>query len=72
VIAGVTIPGSSLAAEATELVRDAAPDLLFHHCAGYFLFGSLHGSRLGPTVDPVSGCRHIGVAGVIRDSDWKD
>jgi hypothetical protein len=51
-IAGVTIPGSSLAAEATELVRDAAPDLLFHHSRRVFLFGSLHGRRLGLTVDP--------------------
>jgi HD superfamily phosphodiesterase len=51
-IAGVTIPDSPLAAEATELVRDAAPDLLFHHSRRVFLFGSLHGSRLGLTVDP--------------------
>ena len=52
VIAGVSIPDSPLAAEATELVRDAAPDLLFHHSRRVFLFGSLHGSRLGLTVDP--------------------
>jgi hypothetical protein len=51
-IAGVTIPDSSLAAEATELVRDAAPDLLFHHSRRVFLFGSLHGRRLGLSVDP--------------------
>ncbi|MDT7626638.1 MAG: hypothetical protein QOD04_639, partial [Pseudonocardiales bacterium] len=30
-IAGVTIPDSRLVAEATELVRDSAPPLLFHH-----------------------------------------
>jgi HD superfamily phosphodiesterase len=51
-IAGVTIPDSSLAAEATELVRDAAPDLLFHHSRRVFLFGSLQGRRLGLTADP--------------------
>jgi HD superfamily phosphodiesterase len=52
VIAGVTIPDSPLAAEATGLVRDAAPDLLFHHSRRVFLFGSLHGRRLGLTVNP--------------------
>jgi hypothetical protein len=52
VIAGITIPDSTLAAEATELVRDAAPDLLFHHSRRVFLFGSLQGKRLGLTADP--------------------
>lgn len=52
VIAGVQIPDSTLATEATELVRDAAPALLFHHSRRVFLFGSLHGRRLGLTADP--------------------
>ncbi|MCP2167761.1 HD domain-containing protein [Goodfellowiella coeruleoviolacea] len=52
VIAGIAIPDSALAAEATELVRDAAPDLLFHHSRRVFLFGSLRGRRLGLTADP--------------------
>lgn len=51
-IAGIAIPDSTLAAEATELVRDAAPDLLFHHSRRVFLFGSLQGRRLGLTADP--------------------
>jgi HD superfamily phosphodiesterase len=51
-IAGITIPDSSLTAEATELVRDASPDLLFHHSRRVFLFGSLQGRRLGLTADP--------------------
>lgn len=51
VIAGVSIPDSSLANEATELVREAAPPLLFHHSCRVFLFGSLHGQRLGRTAN---------------------
>ncbi|MFC7584404.1 hypothetical protein ACFQYP_12190 [Nonomuraea antimicrobica] len=38
-IAGVRIPGSALAREATELVREAAPPLLFDHSRRVFLFG---------------------------------
>ncbi|MFD9667283.1 HD domain-containing protein [Rhodococcus sp. NPDC059968] len=52
VIAGIAIPDSSLANDATELVREAAPPLLFHHSRRVFLFGSLHGRRLGRTADP--------------------
>lgn len=51
-IAGVTIPDSTLAAEATELVRDAAPPLLFHHSRRVYLFGALRGLRLGLRADP--------------------
>ncbi len=51
-IAGIAIPDSRLAREATELVRDAASPLLFHHSRRVFLFGSLQGNRLGLTADP--------------------
>jgi HD superfamily phosphodiesterase len=51
-IAGIDIPDSRLAREATELVRDAASPLLFHHSRRVFLFGSLQGNRLGLTADP--------------------
>ncbi|MBV9141157.1 MAG: HD domain-containing protein [Pseudonocardiales bacterium] len=51
-IAGIDIPDSRLASEATELVRDAASTLLFHHSRRVFLFGSLQGNRLGLTADP--------------------
>lgn len=51
-IAGVTIPDSTLAAEATELVRDVTSPLLFHHSRRVFLFGSLQGERLGLRADP--------------------
>jgi HD superfamily phosphodiesterase len=51
-IAGIDIPDSRLAREATELVRDAASPLLFHHSRRVFLFGSLQGKRLGLAADP--------------------
>ncbi|RCG20972.1 HD domain-containing protein [Sphaerisporangium album] len=51
-IAGVTIPDSALASEATELVRDAAPPLLYDHSRRVYLFGTLQGRRLGLTADP--------------------
>ena len=51
-IAGVAVPDSKLATEATELVREAAPDLLYHHSRRVFLFGSLRGRRLGLRADP--------------------
>jgi HD superfamily phosphodiesterase len=51
-IAGIDIPDSRLASEATELVRDVASPLLFHHSRRVFLFGSLQGKRLGLTADP--------------------
>jgi hypothetical protein len=51
-IAGNDIPDSSLAKEATELVRDTAPPLLYDHSRRVFLFGSLQGQRRGLTYDP--------------------
>ncbi|MBC6463094.1 HD domain-containing protein [Actinomadura sp. HBU206391] len=51
-IAEIEIPDSALAAEATELVREAASPLLFHHSRRVFLFGSLQGRRLGLRADP--------------------
>ncbi|MFD7156509.1 HD domain-containing protein [Kribbella sp. NPDC059898] len=49
-IAGIRIPDSTLAREATELVRAAATPLLFDHSRRVFLFGSLRGRDL--TYDP--------------------
>jgi HD superfamily phosphodiesterase len=51
-IAGVRIPGSDLAREATELVRDCAPPLLFHHSRRVFCWGALRGRELGLGFDP--------------------
>ncbi|QCX73853.1 HD domain protein [Streptomyces sp. YIM 121038] len=51
-IAGVRIPDSALAREATELVREAASPLLFDHSRRVFLFGALRGREQGLAFDP--------------------
>ena len=51
-IAGIPIPDSALAREATELVREAAPPLLFDHSRRVFLWASLQGERHGLDYDP--------------------
>ena len=51
-IAGISIPDSTLAAEATEMVRDTESELLFNHSLRVYLFGALQGRRLGLTYDP--------------------
>lgn len=51
-IAGVTIPDSALAREATELVRDAASPLIFDHSRRVFVFGALRGREEGLEFDP--------------------
>jgi hypothetical protein len=50
-IAGIPIPDSVLAAEATDLVRDTESDLLFQHSLRVYLFGALQGQRLGLRYD---------------------
>ncbi|WP_350280536.1 HD domain-containing protein [Kribbella sp. HUAS MG21] len=50
-IAGIPIPDSTLAREATELVRAAASPLLFDHSRRVYLFGSLRGREQGLTFD---------------------
>lgn len=51
-IAGVVIPDSRLVSQATELVREAAPPLLFDHSRRVYLFGMLQGRRRGLRPDP--------------------
>lgn len=51
-IADITIPDSAMAREATELVRDATTELVFHHSRRVFLFGSLHGQQEQLEYDP--------------------
>jgi hypothetical protein len=46
-IAGIEIPDTALIRDATSLVRKAETDLLFDHSRRVFLFGALHGQRLG-------------------------
>src|ERR1700754_2923815 len=51
-IADIAIPDSRLVTDATELVREAEPPLLFHQSRRVFLFGMLHGQRQGLKPDP--------------------
>ncbi|MGW6008525.1 HD domain-containing protein [Streptomyces sp. NPDC055210] len=41
--AGVTVPGTQLAREATELIRDTTDELIYHHSRRVYFFGSLQG-----------------------------
>lgn len=52
IIAGVAIPDSSLATEATELIRDTTSELIYHHSRRVYLFGMLQSRRLGISADP--------------------
>lgn len=47
----VAVPDSKLAREITELVRDTASPLLFHHSSRVYYFGALSGRRRGLTFD---------------------
>jgi hypothetical protein len=49
---GVRIPDSKLAREITEMVRDTAPPLLFHHSSRVYYFGALAGKHRGLNFDP--------------------
>lgn len=51
-IAGVRIPDSALARDATQLVGDVSTPLLFAHSRRVFLWGSLQGARLRLEHDP--------------------
>jgi hypothetical protein len=51
IIAGVHIPDSKLAREATELLRQYGTPLLFAHSLRVYLFGALRGRHRGLNVD---------------------
>jgi len=62
-VAGIRVPGSSLAVAAADLGRAACPAFLFNHCMRTFLFGALLAER-----DRVSYDREmIFVAAVLHD-----
>jgi hypothetical protein len=46
-ISGITIPGSKLAHEITEFIRDTESTLLFNHSSRVYYFGALAGQRHG-------------------------
>jgi HD domain len=51
-IAGVAVPDSALAREATELIRETTTPLIFDHSRRVYLFGSLQARALGLDPDP--------------------
>jgi hypothetical protein len=51
-VAGIAIPDSKIAREATDLVKDVESQLLFDHSLRVFLFGSLRGKKQGLKFDP--------------------
>ncbi|MGZ3119679.1 HD domain-containing protein [Streptomyces sp. H62] len=52
IIAGVEVPETPAAAEATDFLRERTNPLIFHHSRRVFLFGSLHARGLGLRPDP--------------------
>src|SRR5271157_174457 len=51
VIAGIRIPDSKLAREATDLLREHGTGLLFAHSLRVYLFGAIRGRHRGLTFD---------------------
>jgi HD superfamily phosphodiesterase len=51
-IAGIPIPDTALARDATEFVQDVSTQLLFDHSRRVFLWGSLLGEARGLKFDP--------------------
>ena len=50
--AGVAVPDTKLAREATELIRESTTDLVYHHSRRVFWWGSLQGRNRGLSFDP--------------------
>lgn len=51
-VAGVSVPDTGLATEATELVRDTVGELIYHHSRRVYWFGSLQGRHRGLSWNP--------------------
>jgi HD domain-containing protein len=51
-IAGIPIPDSAIARDATQFVQDTSTQLLFDHSRRVFLWASLQGEKLGLDYDP--------------------
>lgn len=51
-IAGIRIPDSKMARDATELLREVATELVYNHSRRVFVFGSLRGREQGLDYDP--------------------
>ena len=50
--AGVTVPDTKLARDATELIRDRTSDLVYNHSRRVYFWGSLQGRNRGLSWDP--------------------
>lgn len=51
-VAGIQVPDTRLAAEATELVREQASDLIYHHSRRVYFFAALQGRNRQLSFDP--------------------
>ncbi|MFJ6462426.1 HD domain-containing protein [Streptomyces sp. NPDC091387] len=51
-VAGLRVPDTALAREATQLVRDITSELVFHHSRRVFWFGALQGRNRDLGYDP--------------------
>ncbi|MDI3422660.1 HD domain-containing protein [Streptomyces luteolus] len=75
-IAGVDVPGGRLAREATELVRESASELIYHHSRRVYLWGAMAGARRGLAYDAellyVGAMFHdLGLTGKYRTDDQR-
>jgi hypothetical protein len=75
-VSDVKIPDSTLAKETTELVRDCAGELLYHHSSRVFLFGAFRGQAQALNFDPellyVGAMFHdMGLTAAHRDSQQR-
>lgn len=52
IIAGIKMPDSTIAIQATELLREHGSELLYHHSLRTFLFASLNGQQNNIKYDP--------------------
>jgi len=52
IAAGVAVPDTKLAREATGLVRDTTTDLIYHHSRRVYFWGSLQGRNRDLSFDP--------------------
>jgi hypothetical protein len=52
VIGGSAVPETAAAAEATRLIQERTPPLIYHHSRRVFFFGLIHARKLGVEPDP--------------------
>jgi hypothetical protein len=52
VIAGVEVPETAAATEATRLIQETTSPLIYHHSRRVFFFSQIHAHRLGVEPDP--------------------